>query len=256
MAENPPVVRTDAQGARRQIVAKAAVATGLVVALLAGLLIYERGEEADTKDPVPKTKPVTGAMLMTPTPGSSVPEAAASDAAASTSASTSAPAAMPEELKRAITEAPDAAAATIASMSNPVVSKPSLPEGTYDPTVPMEGASVKDKKADRSERLIVEASPTQVKPDSPPRQAPVLPSANVPVPTAAGGFVVQLGVFTNVSNAEELQARLSMNGIPSHLETRVQVGPFKNKAEALRAQEKLKKLGLGAGMLTSVPVKH
>jgi DedD protein len=65
----------------------------------------------------------------------------------------------------------------------------------------------------------------------------------------SGSFAVQLGVFSNVSNAQELIARLKLAGIPSQLETRVQVGPFANKDEAQRAQDKLRELGLGKGML-------
>lgn len=72
---------------------------------------------------------------------------------------------------------------------------------------------------------------------------------------AAGkpAFVVQMGVFNSVGNAEDLLAKLKVAGIPAQLETRVQVGPFATRAEALRAQEKLRALGLGKGML--VPPK-
>lgn len=58
------------------------------------------------------------------------------------------------------------------------------------------------------------------------------------------GFLVQAGVFTSPERAEELHARLNMNGVPSTLETRVQVGPFKTRQEAEAAQAKLKALGI------------
>jgi DedD protein len=51
-------------------------------------------------------------------------------------------------------------------------------------------------------------------------------------------------VFTSSERAEELHARLNMNGVPSTLETRVQVGPFKTRQEAEAAQAKLKALGI------------
>ncbi len=59
-----------------------------------------------------------------------------------------------------------------------------------------------------------------------------------------------MGVFSNITNAEELKGRLDKAGIPAHIEARVQVGPFKNKTEAEAAQKKLAELGL-SGLLLS-----
>jgi len=64
-------------------------------------------------------------------------------------------------------------------------------------------------------------------------------------------FFVQLGVFSNVTNAEELRAKLELNGIPSQIEARVQVGPFASRQEAEAAREKLHALGLDGGLLIS-----
>jgi cell division protein FtsN len=58
------------------------------------------------------------------------------------------------------------------------------------------------------------------------------------------GFVVQLGLFNTVENAQALRARLEAQGIPVFLETRVVVGPFRDRAEADAAQAKLKALGV------------
>ena len=70
------------------------------------------------------------------------------------------------------------------------------------------------------------------------------PSSSAPL--AAKSFDVQLGVFTDIENAKQLQAKLAHHGIPSHTETRVQIGPFKSREEADRAREKLNKLGISA----------
>ena len=51
-----------------------------------------------------------------------------------------------------------------------------------------------------------------------------------------------MGVFNNVNNDQELLARLQKNGIPAQIEARVQVGPFKTKAEADEARTKLNTL--------------
>ena len=82
---------------------------------------------------------------------------------------------------------------------------------------------------------IVEAKPA-------PAPAVAAPSA----PRLFSGFLLQAGVFSSVQRAEELHARLTLSGVPSTLETRVQVGPFRTRHEAEVAQAKLKELGVEA----------
>ena len=84
-------------------------------------------------------------------------------------------------------------------------------------------------------------------------QAPSAPPPAIqtatPVAPQPKAFEVQLGVFTDIDNAKQLQSRLAQHGIPSHTETRVQIGPFKSRVEADRAKEKLKSLGITAVIL-------
>jgi DedD protein len=58
------------------------------------------------------------------------------------------------------------------------------------------------------------------------------------------GFLLQAGVFNSPQRAEELHAKLTLSGVPSTLETRVQVGPFRTRQEAEAAQAKLRELGV------------
>jgi DedD protein len=58
--------------------------------------------------------------------------------------------------------------------------------------------------------------------------------------------VVQLGVFTSPQNAEALQRKLAEAGVATSTETRVLIGPFRDRAEADRSMDVVKKLGLGA----------
>ena len=86
------------------------------------------------------------------------------------------------------------------------------------------------------------AKPAEVK------QAAVKPPAS-PHPSTQGAqterhFVLQMGVFNNVDNAQELLAKLRKNDVPAQIEARVQVGPFKTRAEADEARAKLKAMGL------------
>ena len=64
-------------------------------------------------------------------------------------------------------------------------------------------------------------------------------------------FVVQMGVFNNVANAEELRTKLEAAGIPARIEARVQVGPFVTRQEAEQAREKLRGLGMESGLLVA-----
>jgi cell division protein FtsN len=78
--------------------------------------------------------------------------------------------------------------------------------------------------------------------------------ALIPLPLMQGAsperrFVLQMGVFNSVDNAQELLAKLQKNGVPAQIEARVQVGPFKTKAEADATRSKLKAMGLDAGLL-------
>lgn len=88
------------------------------------------------------------------------------------------------------------------------------------------------------------AKPLAEKPAAiPAPKTPATPVAKTAEPKA---FEVQLGVFTDMENAKQLQTKLAEHGIPSHTETRVQIGPFKNRVEADQARAKLKALGISS----------
>lgn len=57
------------------------------------------------------------------------------------------------------------------------------------------------------------------------------------------GYKLQLGLFSSTGNAEKLVKELKARGIEAHTETRVQLGPFKSRAEADEAMAKLRGLG-------------
>jgi cell division septation protein DedD len=227
---------------RRKIVVRLAVAAGLIAVLLATLLLFEQQKEgAESPLPAAVSKPAIGVSL----------------------SSSSSP--LPEDVQAAIKDAPDIAQSTLSSMSTPVAvetaSAPVVPEGSMDPSVkPILGVPAPSSgrpaahagKETHNDRLLVEApkgvAPAPAKLPAPPPSA----AAAQPVNT---NFVVQLGVFNNITNAEELRAKLKQAGIPSLLETRVQVGPFASRDEAVKAQDKLRKLGLGNGMLVAAAKK-
>jgi len=89
------------------------------------------------------------------------------------------------------------------------------------------------------------------------RQAPSPPQPGAASPAAktdaSRTYVVQLGVFTSPQNAEALQRKLTEGGVSTFTETRVLIGPFRDRAEADRSMEIVKKLGLGAVVMPARP---
>jgi cell division septation protein DedD len=238
----------DSTRERRKIIIRAGISGALVVTLLATLLIFGHPKEDADAD--------------LNTAGNHVDIGLAVNSSSPV---------IPAEVQKAIAEAPDTAQAALESA--PEAAKPSAVsapvEGSMDPSVkpilntpPSASKSPAEHpvRETHADRLVVDAGRTSapvqsvtIVPVVPPGAAvgPVSTVAMVP-PTPAlpsGSFAVQLGVFSNVTNAQDLQAKLKQAGIPAQLETRVQVGPFLNKEEAMRAQDKLRVLGLGKGML-------
>ncbi|MFN9122487.1 MAG: SPOR domain-containing protein [bacterium] len=90
---------------------------------------------------------------------------------------------------------------------------------------------------------------------APPSPLPPQPGAASPAAKtdASRTYVVQLGVFTSPQNAEALQRKLTEGGVSTFTETRVLIGPFRDRAEADRSMEIVKKLGLGAVVMPARP---
>lgn len=95
---------------------------------------------------------------------------------------------------------------------------------------------------------IAHAAPERTAPTSTPAQS-TASHPLVQVVEGARRFLVQVGVFSNHVNAEELVTKLQAAGIPAQIESRVQVGPFASRAEADTARAKLKTLGIDDGLL-------
>lgn len=252
MAENRVNDEREAE-LRVKLVKRLAVAGVMVAVLLAVLAFFDylaKPEELDAPVftrpvPVPPKKEITQPVK----PNAELPEPPKSEAKPAEPAVPPAP---------VVPAKPEAAVAPVPEASKPVAktapvrpasektseasAKPeatakitpvhSLPEGTSAPgSKTVESAAVARPEA-------VAPPSTVARPSSP---------MVVPAPTLTrllAGFVVQAGVFANASAAEELHAKLALNGIPSTLEAKVSVGPFKTREEAVAAQLKMKALGI------------
>ncbi|HTH95524.1 MAG TPA: SPOR domain-containing protein [Rhodocyclaceae bacterium] len=227
---------------RQQLIRRIGIAGVLIVALIGSLALFDAVFVPDTSAPaVKKAMPVQSTMpdmapdksAETATPVDA-PSATASDKAQETAPETapiaptetkpgdtskSAPSSTPAApVTKQITR-PDVKAAAPVKAAPEVAAAPTLP-----PVAPPPAAST--------------AKPEPAQKESP------------PLHPLSSGYLVQMGVFSNLSNAEDLKSRLDKAGIPSHIEARVQVGPFKNKAEAEAARKKLADMGL-SGLLLS-----
>lgn len=135
---------------------------------------------------------------------------------------------------------------------------PPRPEVASQPSLPKTGA----RPLSPGRPLDAEQSTTQAATQAvpPPAAQRAVPAARTdapgvvirqapPVPRLLSGYALQAGVFSDPRRAEELHARLTLNGIPSSIEARVQVGPFKSREEAEAAHEKMRALGIDAVLL-------
>lgn len=221
MAEPGP---DDQDELKKKLVRRVGIAGVLIVVLLGGLTLLE-----DVLLEKPAAPPAPGAAAPAPPPAQAEAQKAEAPPAEEKQEE-----AKPAEEKK---EEPRAE-----------------PEKTETPLAP---APVPEPRP--ASRVVIK--PPAAAPAAPAKQAApakvekVEPAAPMPAPKAdpaavlARSYRLQMGVFTSASNAEELHAKLEKAGIPSYVESRVHVGPFKTQKEADAARRKLKELGLGPGLL-------
>lgn len=219
----------EAASLRRQLLLRAGVAAGLIVVLLGGLAVYDRMSRAPAPPPA---APVVQAPPAAP-PSADAPAAAAEAIAP------------PDPLpgREAPPEPELASAPELAPPGQRRADAPTPRDGT--PRLVLGGESAAPPPP---------AQPAAAKaPAAAPPAAEAAPPAPLPseiARTAGGkGYLVQMGVFTSLDNAQALQTRLAGLGIPVRLESRVVLGPFPDQAAARAAQARLREAGEGAGVV-------
>ncbi len=239
-AEKPEKVDSAAE-LRTTLIKRLAIA-GVLVALLLGMLAFfdylsappEEPEAPVFTEPVPVAPKKEVSQPVTPSQSLPAPPAVAETPVA------------PEPPPPPVVEEAAPAPATLQPVAKPErrlvgrVTQPAPPE---------------PKPSSSSAVAPVEHEESSAPPIAPP-SAPSPPAVQRPAkaqePSAAesrmhrlfSGFLLQAGVFSSVQRAEELHAKLTLSGVPSTLETRVQVGPFRSRQEAEAAQAKLRELGI------------
>jgi DedD protein len=131
------------------------------------------------------------------------------------------------------------------TLTRPAITRPALARPS-EPVPPATSPAARPEA-----RELTKAPQTSLAPTSPlaTKRAP----ASRPLTQAAERqFALQMGVFSNVANAEDLRAKLELNGIPATVEARVHAGPFASREEADAARAKLKELGLDGGLMITM----
>lgn len=234
----------DDEALKRRLIRRIAVAGVLIVILLGGLAVFDALNEQ------PAAEKTAALAPKEPEPPAEEPKAEEKPEA-------------PAEEKAAEKEAEEKEA-----KAEPAVETKAEPERTATPATSVPGG-----KAIRPLTPPARARPATVRPSEPvaggqrpdpakalaakPAEGPIAKHAPASRPLSQGGdavrgFILQLGVFNNIANAEELRAKLEQNGIPSQIEARVQLGPFQTRQEAEAMREKLRALGMETGLLMAV----
>ena len=219
---------------KKTLLARIGIAGVLIVALIVALALFEQQQS--------KPEPAAPPSMKAPDAPQSMPAPALQNQASGAIAPPPA-----EPLVRS--ESPAEPERT----SAPQIAEPATPDRLAGGKPVIEKATPHE---DTHPRLVIGKGgehPAAAKAAPPAPTAPGKPaireSPAAARPTAGGGFLVQVGVFSNLDNAEDLRKKLADAGIPAQIEARVQVGPFATQAEAAAAQRKLKSLGMDPGML-------
>ncbi|WP_246210919.1 SPOR domain-containing protein [Vogesella oryzae] len=242
-----------------------AIAGGLVAVALAAIPVLESFNSGDKKPPASSSTPVSSgrivnkndtsapALVIAQLPESSAPQAASTPAIAAPQAADSitppdgnSPAAPQPGSPQSVTPAPKHSTPLAAAIAQ---AKPAaIPQTPPYKPLP-QPADTASKTAAVATQLPTTAPPARSESVAtvPGKAVPLPPPARLPALTphtqTSLGYQLQLGLFASPSNAEKLVSDLKKHGLTARTETRVQLGPFRTRAEAEEAMQRLRELG-------------
>jgi DedD protein len=233
---------------KKRAIRRVIVASVLVAAAIAALTVLTR-----YKSEAPVTR--------TTTQGTALPPIAQPEPAAPIQEEMAAPPTTPPEQEAQPAAPPppppevvNIPAPVVPAAPSPKVAKPtSVRPGTEAEVsarpAPAKPAAAQPQTVTRAAQEMQPAQPAKSITEKPAEKTPPLAKAAEPAPK---GYTVQLGVFSNPTNALQLQEKLAQNGIKSYTETKLNVGPFQSKGEADQALAKIRAMGVSAVV---VPVR-
>lgn len=220
---------------RRRLLSRIAVAGVAIVGLLGGLAIFDSLNKPDAAPELPKmaaapAEPVDEKKVVPEEKAEAKPEE-------------------PQKTETAVPEKSETPVAPTVAEKPQKLAKPVTPPATGRPAAvrPSEPTPPVAKLDTRREIARVMPEPRPDRGAAPPHAPASRPLTQVA--ETARRLLVQVGVFSNHANAEELVHKLTEAGIPARIESHVQIGPFASRAEADAARGKLRSMGLDEGML-------
>lgn len=241
-----PIPETDAEAEtalKRRLLNRIAVAAVVMIGLLGSLAIFD-SLFAPPQRPAPRVAAAP--------PGSETPAPVKEEPAAGAEAKPGEPAGEARAESVLVATADDKAVPEgTASPAAP----PLLPLPAEKPlTRPATGRQASVRQTEPMLPAVAQATrPEPARELAQSHAAPKRAPASRPITqTTERRYAIQMGVFSNLANAEDLRAKLELHGIPSSIEARVHVGPFASREEADAARAKLKELGLDGGLLVSM----
>jgi DedD protein len=249
MAE--PAITQDEQRLKQRAMRRLAIALTLIAAAIVALALLDR-YNASLRKSEPISPPPRETPEVLPRPPAATPSTppSSSEEQAKRPPPPPPPVVSNQELPSEPSSAPPAT-------PEPAEKKPAAPSTPGKPPSSAErpaaaapeqkaAPATAQKPAPASEQKAAPAAEQKAAPSSP-HTKPAAPSA-APAPSEATssnkGFLVQVGVFMSAANARKLQEKLAEKGIPTHTETRIVVGPFKDRAEADAVTRQLKEMGM------------
>lgn len=252
-----PILQQETQRKLKiQLAWRLGIASVLIVLALFGINWLDRQQDTPpaVNTPTPRIAPATAEPLPLPTTAPSTPTASAPAEASATLSITTAPSSdsgviegAPRSSPQKPTPTPAAAPpkATTALTAPPAPAKvPATPAAA--PAPGKAAPTSTPAKAIATAPVTPAIAPAATAPQRAPPPAPVTISP-LPYPApqqTAQGYIVQAGVFLQTPKAENYLLQLKTAGIPAYIESRVQIGPFKDKATAEAAVQKLRQLGI------------
>ena len=250
----------DLSDIKRKLAWRMGIAGLMIVGLLVGLALFDHfSVERETESlapqytqPVPVPKKLTTQPLKPAEPPAEPANDTAKDQKTAATPESSAAPAEKEATPEKAAPAPEPPPPPMVT-AQPVLPRASSPRGPVPASASQAAPHAAGKSAEPRTVPAV-AAPAREEPVVAAEPAPIKPQPAAP--RLFSGYALQAGVFSDPRRAEELHAKLTLEGIPSSIEARVQVGPFKTQAEAEAARARMKELGIDSVMLMPKGVKR
>lgn len=233
---------------RRRLLTRAAIAAGVMILMLAGLMLSGDDDGPSAEAPATKTTAGTSTMLTLPPVATLRPAPPAPEAPVGTEATA---AVSPDDA--AVAHAVDASAPPV----SPAPESPPTGGGIVSPAEgseaaePIAAGQVRAPDApprappasqDRADRAATASSAAR---QAPAALAPSMAAGGI----AAAGFSAHLGEYGALDKAERLRAALAGQGLPAALVRRVVLGPAPTRKAAEQMAAKLQRERKVAGLI-------